>query len=172
MNQNKIADALNKHFLSIAESDISDNKEHTSTSITNPVTYLADVFNGPFSKIRWPHATTNEIVKIIKSLQMKNSFGYNEISSRIIKASAPFIIIPLTYIYIYIYIYTHTHNAMLDTGVFPDRLKFTIAKPCFKKGNIQEISNYKAISLLTSFSKTMERLIYMRLITHIKANCI
>jgi len=52
------------------------------------------------------------------------------------------------------------------TGAFPDRLKYAIVKPIFKKGNKQEILNYKPISLLTSFSKIIEKLIYARLHAH------
>jgi hypothetical protein len=100
------------------------------------------------------------IEKIIKSLKTKNSSGYDEISNRIIKLSTPFIISP----------FTHICNVILNTLVFPDRLKFAVVKPLFKKGKIQEISNYRPISLLTSFSKIIENLIYARLITHIEAN--
>jgi len=64
-----------------------------------------------------------EIEKIIKSLRTKNTCGYDEISNRIIKLTAPFIIAPLTYIC----------NAVLGTGVFPDRLKYAIVKPIFEK---------------------------------------
>jgi Notch-like protein len=85
--------------------------------------------------------------KKIKTIRIKNSCGYNEISNQIIKLSAPFIISPLTYIC----------NAVLGTGVFTDRLKYATVKPIFKKGNTQEISNYRPISLLTSFSKIMEK---------------
>jgi fructose-1,6-bisphosphatase/inositol monophosphatase family enzyme len=59
---------------------------------------------------------------------------------------------------------------VLRTGVFPDRLKYSVVKPIFKKGNKQEISNYKPISLLTSFSKIIEKLIYARLHAHIDMN--
>ena len=62
---------------------------------------------------------------------------------------------------------TYICNAVFSTGVFPDRLKCAIVKPIFKKGNKQEISNYRPISLLTSFSKIMEKLIYARLLAHI-----
>ena len=48
---------------------------------------------------------------------------------------------------------TYICNAVLSTGVSPDRLKYAIVKPSFKKGNKQEISNCRPISLLTSFSK-------------------
>jgi len=57
-----------------------------------------------------------------------------------------------------------------STGVFTDRLKYAVVKPIFKKGNEQEISNYRPISLLTSFSKIIERLIYARLNAHIDMN--
>jgi hypothetical protein len=42
---------------------------------------------------------TFEIEKIIFSLKPKNSHGYDEISSRIPKISAPFVLSPLTYIF-------------------------------------------------------------------------
>jgi len=85
---------------------------------------------------------------------------YDEVSNHIIKLTAPFIISPLTYIC----------NAVLSTGVFPDRLKYAEVKPIFKKGSKQEISNYRPISLLTSFSKIIEKLICARLHAHIDMN--
>ena len=93
-----------------------------------------------------------ELEKIIKSLNSKNSHGYDGISNKIMKATVPFIISPLTYIYIYIC------NEILKTGIFPDRLKYAIVKPIFKKGNKYEVYNYRPISLLTSFSKFLKNL--------------
>jgi hypothetical protein len=63
-------------------------------------------------------------------------------------------------------------QVILGTGVFLDRLKFAIVKPCFKKGNMQEISNDRPVSLFTSLSKITEKLVYARLIVHIEANSI
>jgi hypothetical protein len=102
------------------------------------------------------------IEKIIKSLKSKNSSGYDETSTRILKLSAPHIISPLTYI----------SYAVLNTGIFPDRLKYTIIKPIFKKGDDQNITNYRTISLLTSFSKVTKKLVYGRLLDHINTNSI
>jgi hypothetical protein len=48
----------------------------------------------------------------------------------------------------------------LATGIFPDRLKFSEAKPLFKKGDKTDFTNYRPISLLTSFSKITEINIY------------
>jgi hypothetical protein len=54
--------------------------------------------------------------------------------------------------------------------VFPDRLKFSEVKPLYKKGDKTEFSNYKPISLLTSFSKIIEKIIYKRLYCHLIRN--
>ena len=66
-------------------------------------------------------AITYEIEKIIKSLNTTKSGGYDEISTRIIKLSVPYITSPLTYIC----------NAILNSSVFLDRLKYAIIKPVF-----------------------------------------
>jgi hypothetical protein len=67
---------------------------------------------------------------------------------------------------------TYICNAALSSGGFPGRLKYAIVKSIFKKGSKQDISNYRPISLLTSFSKVFEKLIYNRLYTHIETNSI
>jgi hypothetical protein len=90
------------------------------------------------------NTTTHEIQKIIYSLKCKNSHGYDEISSRILKVSTPYVLSPLTYIF----------NKILSTGIFPDRLKFLAVKPLYKKGAKTEFSNYRPISPLT-FSKLL-----------------
>jgi len=72
-----------------------------------------------------------------------NSYAYDEISSRILKVSTPYIVPPLTYIF----------NKILSTGTFPDRLKYSEVRPLYKKGDKTDVSNYRPISLLISFSK-------------------
>jgi hypothetical protein len=72
------------------------------------------------------------------------------------KVAAP----PLTYIC----------NAILNTGIFHDRLKFAIVKPLFKKGKTHIVSNHRPISLQTTFSKVIDKLVYARLTNHIEAN--
>ena len=61
----------------------------------DPSSYLINNFNSTFSRINWKYATTYEINKIINSLKTKNSYGYDEIPTKILKLSAPFIIPPL-----------------------------------------------------------------------------
>jgi hypothetical protein len=137
------------------------NKDITS-NIINPIDYLYNLYSKPFTNLKWQYASTYEIEKIIKAIKSKNSCGYDEMSSCILKVSTLFIISPLT----------HTCNADLSLGIFRDRLKYAIVKPIFKKGSKQDISNYSPISLLTMFSKIFEKLIYNRLYSHFENNSI
>jgi hypothetical protein len=54
----------------------------------------------------------------------------------------------------------------MTTGIFPTRLKYSQIVPLFKKGNKQELTNYRPISLLISFSKIFEKVMYKRLYDH------
>jgi len=49
-------------------------------------------------------------------------------------------------------------NLMISTGIFPTRLKFVEIKPLYEKGEIANTSNYRPISLLTSFLKSLKKL--------------
>jgi muramidase (phage lysozyme) len=123
-NQNTVANIFNNYFLSIAESLNSGNNKQTNTKEPNPISYLINSFHQPFPKMSWHNASTQEIEKIIKSLKSKNAGGYDKISTRILKLSTLYVISPLTCIC----------NAILNTGTFPDRLKYAIIKQILKKG--------------------------------------
>jgi hypothetical protein len=56
---------------------------------------------------------------------------------------------------------------MLRGGVFPDRLKYAIIKPLYKNDDIWDVTNFRPISFLTSFSKIFETIIYKRTLEHL-----
>jgi hypothetical protein len=118
----------------------------------DPSNYLITNFNNIFQRINWKCAKTYEMNKMLKSLKSENSYGYDEITIKILKLSAPFIISSLTYIC----------NKSLSSGVFLKKIKYAIIKPVYKKGDKLLATNYRQISLLTSFSKMFEKLIYSK----------
>jgi hypothetical protein len=148
-NPKTIANAFNTYFSSVAGNILNNLLGGTNTLHTDPLVYLKNNYNKPNDKIHLKNTTTHEIDKIIHSLKCKNSYGYDEVSTRIIKISAPYILSPLTLI----------TNKILSTGIFPTRLKFSEVKPLYKKGLKTELSNYRPISLLPSFSKIIEKVI-------------
>ena len=56
------------------------------------------------------------------------------------------------------------YNASFAQGIFPEALKLAIVKPLFKKGDQEEIGNYRPVSMLSVFSKILETLMYNRLL--------
>jgi len=156
-------EAFNKYFLSITENIIHDircrNKKGYNIN-KNPNYYLLNLFHKPFPNIKFKNTSTKEIERIINSLKIKESSEYDEISTKILKTSAPFISSPLRYIC----------NKSTLSGNFPTRLKYAIVKPLLKKGDKENIANYRPISSLTSFAKVLEKIIYDRLLKHIETN--
>jgi hypothetical protein len=148
-NPQEIAQNFNDYFSTVASNIIYNiKKEDTNgrkgdTGHPSYLSYLKNNLNTTAANIIWKHASTYEISKIIESLNTSNSCGYDEVPTKIIKLSAPYIISPLTHIF----------NKALSTGAFPERLKYALIRPVHKKGNKLIITKYRPISLLTSFPK-------------------
>ena len=58
---------------------------------------------------------------------------------------------------------THICNNSFKTGVFPSRMKISKIKPIFRSGTKTDIGNYRQISLLSQFSKKLEKVFLYRL---------
>jgi len=58
-------------------------------------------------------------------------------------------------------------NLSLTQGVFPDQLKIAKVIPIFKAGDKLKVSNYRPISILSPFSKILEKIFYVRLISFV-----
>ena len=51
----------------------------------------------------------------------------------------------------------HIFGLSLDEGIFPDDLTTTKVTPTFKAGDENDFGNYRPISVLSDFSKILER---------------
>ena len=54
----------------------------------------------------------------------------------------------------------HIFNLSLESGVVPDSYKIAKIIPIFKKGDTEDPNNYRPISLLTAFSKILEKIVH------------
>jgi hypothetical protein len=104
--------------------------------------------------------TKGEIISIICSLKSKKSSAYDGISSKILKLCSMAISEPLSYIC----------NMSIVTGAFPDRLKYAVIKPLYEKEDKVDMAKYRPISMLTVFSKVIEKTMYLRLNQHLQVN--
>jgi len=138
-----IANIFNTYFRTVTDKTSANNSVNinVSSNDANPLSYLHQLYTKQFPSMKLAPVSTKEIRQIVKSLKWTNSHGYDEIPIKLLKISLPFIESPLTYIC----------NRMLPTGILPSRLKFSQINPVFKKGKKTELSNYRPISLFTSF---------------------
>ena len=61
-------------------------------------------------------------------------------------------------------------NSTFQTGAIPEKLKLAIVTPIFKAGEKNKFENYRPKSVLSCFSKLLEKLMYKRLIDFIDKN--
>jgi hypothetical protein len=108
-----VANAFNKFFLAITESL---NLYQTGTE--DAVSFLKAAFPVKITSINIIPTTETEMKSVINSLKSKNSSGYDEVRSKILKACSALISCPLT----------HICNHSLETGIFLGRLKISIYK--------------------------------------------
>ena len=153
-DQTAVANTFNNFFLTASE------KLNIHKFEGDAISFLTDSCPRNFPNINIIPITEVEIKSVISSLKPKNSSGYDEMTSKIIKPCASIISLPLSYIY----------NYSLHTGIFPDRLKTEVVKPLHKKGDKFNISNYRPISLLPTFSKIFVKAMYSRLNQHLYTN--
>jgi hypothetical protein len=106
------------------------------------------------------NTTPEHVKKIINKLASKNSCDVNGVSTRMIKSVGNEIATPLSHIF----------NLSLTNGKFPTQLKKCRVIPIYKAGDHTECDNYRPISLLSSISKILEKIVAEKLIEHLLSN--
>ena len=142
----QIAEYFNNHFSTIGKTLAN---KLASTSSTDFTTYLS---NQVSPSIFFNPTCTTEITHIINHLNFNKSCGPDNINAKILKISLP-VITPLL---------TSLCNDCLQYGVFPKCLKIAKVVPIFKSGCNYDICNYRPISILSVFSKIIEKIVYKR----------
>ena len=98
-------------------------------------------------------STPFEVSDIISLLQSGKLLGPNSIPMKILKLLSPLISSPLSQII----------NESFQSGIFPDKMKLAKVIPLFKTGCTLTASNYRPTSILSVFSKIIEKVMYVRL---------
>ena len=88
---------------------------------------------------------------IVKKFSNKSSLDFNDMSMSNIKEIIPFVVNPFTCI-----CYLHCDD-------FPNAMKIAKVLPVHKNGAKNEFNKYRPISLLSQFSKILEKLLDLRM---------
>lgn len=146
-----IANGFNNYFINVGQT-LASKIPATNTTYSE---YLGTNINSNFFL---NPIVEKELTDVVTSLNSNKSAGPDHISPLIVKSSIISIAKPLTDIF----------NKSYTTGIVPDSLKIARVVPIFKDGDPKLYSNYRPISILTCFSKILERLTYNRLYSYFK----
>ncbi len=150
----EIANTFNNFFVSVGQ-QISNSVPPIAKSPEDYVNYEREV-----PEMLLQNTTPEHVKKVIKQLKPKSSIDANGVSSKMIKFIGDEIANPLSHIF----------NISLNSGVFPARLKLCRVIPIFKSGDSLNCDNYRPISLLSSISKVLEKIVAKKLISHLLTN--
>ena len=152
-NKETAANSFNAFFTNIGKetnNKIPSVDKHYSTYLRN--SQQNSIFIEPVNEL--------EVLKMVNKLKPKSSYGHDGISPKILKQTIYLILEPFTYII----------NRSLSTGIFPATMKTARIIPLYKHSDNKIINNYRPISLLSSFSKILERAMFNKLISFFNSN--
>ena len=155
-NSKEIANAFNLYFANIGANLASE----IETQLDNTIDFSQYMCLPAATRLQFKCITETETLKAIDNLENKNSSGHDGISNKLLKLTKKELSKSLTLII----------NQMLTTGIFPDSFKKLKITPLFKKGDQSLLLNYRPISLLPTFSKVFERILFDQMYKYFNTN--
>ncbi|XP_072933417.1 uncharacterized protein [Epargyreus clarus] len=141
-----IANLFNNYFINLTQSNVITNVTYNHKMDINN----HSIFLSPTNDI--------EVLKIIMKLNSTTSVGYDNITTKVIKNVSKLISSILS----------HLINLSFTSGIFPTKLKTSVIKPIYKKGDKSLLNNYRPIALIPVLSKIFEKAIYVRIANFIE----
>ena len=140
-----VANVLNSHFTSIAE-NLAKKLDSTNHKFSD--------FMGSENKssMYLTLIEIHEILEEIKNICVRKARGYDEIYPKLVKWAADLYAPTLLVIF----------NKCIELGYYPDAMKIGQVAPLFKKGEKNEKTNYRPITVLTQFNQIFEHLLSKR----------
>jgi hypothetical protein len=119
-----------------------------------PIIFLTE------SRFEFIQTSEQEVLKILKSLDIGKANGPDGISSKLLKESSEAIALPLSKLF----------NKSFELTKVPACWKEANVCPIFKKEDKSLVSNYRPISLLSCLGKIQERIVFIHLYKYLIKN--
>jgi hypothetical protein len=142
-----IANAMNDHYITIGHK--------TSKSIPPRAQVTHSKEDHPSFTLR--HTTTDELTKIMKTMNRNKASDIHKIKPTIIRDLTPFLAPILTELF----------NEAIDNHDYPDALKFTKVIELYKGKDRTSAANYRPISLLPIIAKLLDTLLNNQIMDHL-----
>ena len=176
-DESELAKKFNEHYINIVEKtsgikpsnlgELHNSKDHDETidliikSYENhpSVDKIKNILNketGNSIGFAFKNTNTSNVKKLLKNLDVKKAVGNDTIPPKLLKIAADSLSRPLT----------KAINKSIENSIFPNNAKVASVIPLDKgKPNKNEITNYRPVSILNSFSKIYEQIIKDQLVS-------
>ena len=156
-DDNKVADVFNNYFTYITKTLDIPSWRHHDIYVNDPIIYAISKYryhpsimsikrSSPKTKFTFSHVSSETVYKYI----IDRKKGSVDTPLKILKPNAD-IITPFL---------TSCINSSLENNCFPEELKLADIIPIHKKGDSNDKSNYRPISILPTISKVFEKVIF------------
>lgn len=150
---NEIVSSLNKHFAEVGENIVK--------GIDNEIGQLQNDFrkeeiiceNSLFLEL----TNEGEIDEVMLGLKRNSAPGHDQVTTLDINNLKPDLVPILTKLV----------NNIFISGIFPQELKISKITPIYKSGQKENMNNYRPISVISVFSKIIEKLLKKRMLAFI-----
>ena len=153
----EIAEAFNRHFTSIGPK-LAENIE--TKDCDDPLKYLPSEGLPVETSFEFQRVDPKIIENEINKLKCSKAAGHDKIPVKLVKDAADILSKPLAGIF----------NSFLESGVFPNIWKIARVTSVFKAGSTTDLNNYRPISILSVFSKLIEKIAHDQFSTFLKEN--
>lgn len=106
-----------------------------------------------------PLLTNDKVSKFLQGLDIRKSTGTDNVGPRLLKMAAPLLADSLTYIC----------NLSISTSMFPDKWKEAKVRPLHKAGPLNDLNNFRPISILPILSKVIEKHAHDSLLSYLES---
>ena len=104
--------------------------------------------------------TEEEVMKLLKDLNINKASGPDGIPPRILSIAATELSVPIAILF----------RKSLVSGTLPSEWKMAYVTPIFKKGNKSSVNNYRPVSLTCVVCKLMEKIVRKHIMEHFVNN--
>lgn len=143
-----MANELNNYFINIGYNigkEVQEEKEQTKMIFGEQLEEKT-IYLKPCSQ--------EELKSVIQRLKNQTASGIDGITTKDVKNSLEQLLPVLT----------NLINGILETGIYPDELKESIVTQVHKKGDMHDPGNKRPLSVITVFSKILEKIIKTRIV--------
>ena len=157
VERSEVATFINDYFINVGNLTAPPNQPQANPSrgtsaASNGIEIDEHNSQNPQALFGLTPVSEDDVLKIIKEINVSKSSGLDNVSSFIIKEA--FGILPEV---------TFMFNLSIRTSKFPNAWKRALVVPIPKSGNLTKVQNYRPISLLPLPGKILEKLIHQQL---------